>query len=220
MSYHTPSLSKFAVSIGNEGTSNTVYHYNLMGSIGDASDYTDLLNTLRSASEADEIHIHINSPGGQVYTAVQIVNAIENCKGTVIGIIESACDSAAIIVFLACDGWCIEDNTLSLFHQYSAGFYGEGHKVKSQIEATDKWIAQLNRHYYSDFLTEDELELMFNGKDYWFNSDEMRERIERLVKAKTEKVEAFEKAKQKETIENAKKMIKNLENTDDSGDNS
>ena len=61
---------------------------------------------------------------------------------------------------------------------------------------------------------------MFNGKDYWFNSDEMRERIERLVKAKTEKVQAFEKAKQQETIENAKKIIKNLENTDDSGDNS
>lgn len=211
-----PSLSEYAVALGN-GTSTREYHFNLIGAIGEARNYTDLLNTLRSAEEGDEIYIHINSPGGQVATAVQIINGIKSSRATVFGVIEAECASAATVIFLACDAWTVMDNTISLFHQYTSGSYGEGHKQKAQVAAVDRWITELNNDYYSNFLTKKELAKMMEGKDIWLTSEDMRARLEKLVEAKQAEQDALEEEQNKETLKQAKLIIKALESEDDKG---
>lgn len=206
-----PSLSPYSVAIGQPTVQNE-YHFNLMGHIGEPENYTDLLNTLRSANSGDKVFIHINSPGGWVSTAVQIVNTMKNSEATVYGIVESEAASAATIIFLACDVWMVEDDTICMFHQYTGGGWNEGHKLKAQIAAMDNWISELNRKYYKDFLTDEELDDMMQGKDFWFTAEQMRERLERLVEIRTKAMEEMELERNKQTLEDAKKAIAHLEN--------
>jgi ATP-dependent protease ClpP protease subunit len=203
-------LSEYNVAVG-RSTSASEYHFNLMGGVEEADHYTDLLNTLRNAEEEDTVHIHINSYGGYVGTAVQIVNWIEQSKATVIGHLESICHSAATVIFLSCDNWVVYDNCLALFHQYSAGFYGEGHKVKSQVVATDAWISNLNEKYYKNFLSDEEIADMSEGKDFWFNSTDIEERLGRYIEARHKKVEEAQEQQEAATIEQAKMILSKLD---------
>ncbi len=54
-----------------------IYDLYLTGSIGDAKDYQDWNQMMRAASENDVVYIHINSNGGEIFTAIQMMRAIE-----------------------------------------------------------------------------------------------------------------------------------------------
>ena len=82
-----PTLGRFEVATG-QPVVNNVYHFNLHGYIDESHYYSDILQVLRTANPGDEINIHINSPGGMIGTAVQILNWMEQTKATVVAHLE------------------------------------------------------------------------------------------------------------------------------------
>jgi hypothetical protein len=52
----------------------------------------------------------------------------------------------------------------------------------ARLDATIKWFEQLARKYYIPFLTEQELNLVLKGQDIWMHSDEIKSRLENMVK--------------------------------------
>jgi len=208
-------LSEYAVSVSSTA-GGSKYHFNLMNGVGSPDNYTDLLNVLRTSTESDEINIHINCYGGYLKTAAQLVHNMKLCKGTLIAHLEGECHSSATLIFLACDSWVVHDHVTALFHQYTGGVVGEGHKMRASLAATDVWIDGLCREYYTNFLTEEEIQRLNEGIDFYLTSDDIIERLEQYNEARAEKVEKHEKEEAEYLYEQAKLIIASKEKGDDS----
>lgn len=154
-----------------------LHHYYLLGAIGEPEKYLDLVHTLKTAEEHDTIFIYINSVGGNLYTAIQIINAMQNCSGTVITCLEGEACSAATIIFLAGHKHIINPFGAFMVHKYSHGVEGKGSDVANQVKFTERYFDELARSIYADLMTTKEIELMLDGKDLWLSSKEVQDRL-------------------------------------------
>ena len=80
-----------------------VHEFYLVGEIQSSESYIDWYDTIRHAESTDVIKIYINSIGGDLFTAIQMLRALTESKATVICSVEGACMSAATLIFLCCD---------------------------------------------------------------------------------------------------------------------
>jgi hypothetical protein len=48
------------------------------------------------------------------------------------------------------------------------------------------WIESIMRDCYANFLTDDEIERMLDGKDYWMTGDEVLDRIQKKINKQQE----------------------------------
>lgn len=155
--------------------------YYLDSALEDHADFRELCNLLRTADEQDTIVLHINSVGGDVSIALQIMNAIEECIGTVVGHIESDAHSCASFIFLSCDMWSVSEHSSMLLHTASGGAFGKISEMFASAEHTNKWINNLCTKVYSGFLSPEELDNMLKGQDIYLTAPEIEERLENLV---------------------------------------
>ena len=176
----------------------TLYEYYLVDDIGEASDYIELCDVLRSASPNDEILIRINSGGGSLATANMVVNAIRESQAHVHGFIESTCASAATLIYLACHSYSLSEDADMMIHTSSSLYGGKEHEQHSYVTFSRKKIHKMVRDRYAGFLTEKEIENVLNGQDYYFDSEEIGERLETYTEFQQKKFEAELEAFQKE----------------------
>jgi len=177
----------------------TLYEYYLVDDIGEASDYIELCDVLRSASPNDEILIRINSGGGSLATANMVVNAIRESQAHVHGFIESTCASAATLIYLACHSYSLSEDADMMVHTSSSMYGGKEHEQHSYVTFSRKKIHKMVRNRYAGFLTEKEIENVLNGQDYYFDSNEIAERLETYTEFQQKKFEAELEALQKES---------------------
>ena len=176
----------------------TLYEYYLVDDIGEASDYIELCDVLRSASPNDEILIRINSGGGSLATANMIVNSIRESQAHVHGFIESTCASAATLIYLSCHSYSLSEDADMMIHTSSSLYGGKEHEQHSYVTFSRKKIHKMVRNRYAGFLTEREIENVLNGQDYYFDSEEIGERLETYTEFQQKKFEAELEAFQKE----------------------
>lgn len=162
------------------------YEYYLTGSIGDAEDYVDLCNILRSATAQDEVVLRIRSGGGSVNTGNMIINAINESEANVIGFIESDCGSMATFIFLACHTWGVSESAEFFCHTCSYGQWGKEHENFAQAEFTRKQSHKQMRARYKNFLSDQEIETVISGTDIYLDADEIMERLETYAAAREE----------------------------------
>ena len=169
--------------------------------IGDPEQYTDWLDTIRNATDNDVVKIHINSPGGNLLTTIQIMRALQETLATVICSVEGQCMSAATLLFLCADVVEVSDHSMFMFHNYSGGTFGKGGEMMDQLKYESEWSKKMFSDVYDDFLTEAELESMFNNKDIWMTGEEVtdrvRQRAERLQMRLEEEAKEAEKPKRR-----------------------
>lgn len=77
--------------------------YYVCGEIQEPQYYTELFYTLRSAGPTDLIYLHLNSPGGDFDTGLQIINNMLASEAQVITVLEARAYSMAAMIFLAGD---------------------------------------------------------------------------------------------------------------------
>lgn len=152
--------------------------YYLTGDITEPDNYIDLCNLLRSCSPQDEVLIRINSRGGSVSSERMIVNAIQECQGTVVAYIEYFCMSAATGVFLAAHHHAWADHIQFMVHCAFWGSVGKNPDVKSQTEFGVKQMEEEIVSTYTGLLSPAELELCNEGKEFWFGAKELEERMQ------------------------------------------
>lgn len=155
----------------------TLHHFYILGVIEGPEKYLDLVQTLKTVEEHDTVFIYINSVGGSLYTTIQIINAIQNCHGTVVTVLEGEACSAATIIFLAGHKHIINPFGAFMVHKYSHGVEGKGSDVKAQVMFTERYFDQIAYTLYADLMTKEEIAQMLDGKDFWFSSDEVLERL-------------------------------------------
>ena len=155
-----------------------IYDLYLTGAIGDAKDYQDWNQMMRSATENDVVYIHINSNGGEIFTAIQLMRTMQETQATVIASVEGMCMSAATLLFLTADVCEVSEHSHFMFHTYSSGNWGKGSEQLANVMADDKWARHLFNTVYKGFLDPKEMESMIDGKDLWMNPAEVNKRLE------------------------------------------
>ena len=156
-----------------------ILDFYLNSTIGSPEDYAEWNQILRSSGEQDVVYLHINCYGGQALTAVQLMRAISESRATVVASVEGACMSAATFLFLMADVCEISDHSIFMFHNFSGGTIGKGNEMMAQVHHNDKWARGLMESIYKDFFTQEEIDSILEGKDYWLSPDEVTERLQK-----------------------------------------
>jgi ATP-dependent protease ClpP protease subunit len=134
-----------------------------------------------------------------------LMRAISESRATVVASVEGACMSAATFLFLMADVCEISDHSIFMFHNFSGGTFGKGNEMMAQVHHNEKWGRNLMETIYKDFFTDDEIESILEGKDYWLSPDEVTERL----KKRNDKLEK----QAKEALIEANKMEKAAKKT-------
>lgn len=154
-----------------------LYTYYLSGEIKEPELYVDIFDIIRNASEIDVIRIHINSSGGNSFTAIQFMRVMAESKAQIICSVEGACMSAATMIFLSGTSYEISEHSMFMFHNYSSIVVGKGGEMYDNILHERKWSDRILRKVYDGFLTEDEIKAILNNKDIWMDCEEVLKRL-------------------------------------------
>jgi len=157
-------------------TTSTDHSFYISEALEDPHAYVKLLHTLRHASEDDSVTIYLNCPGGYVHIGMQIINAIQTSMATVTTVMDGDVCSMAAMIFLSANQVIINKYSTLMIHNYGGGFVGKGHEVIAQLESVGKSAVQLNE-LLKGFMTKAEIKKMVDGKDYYFDSDEVEQRL-------------------------------------------
>lgn len=146
--------------------------------------YGDLVNVKGDDSETsaqsfvddlkaalDPVTVHINSPGGSVFTGLAIANAIR-ARGNVTVSIDGLCASAATLISCAAAKVLMAQNALMMIHpprQLLIGHFNreELQKFSATLEKLEASINATYRLRVKDFAVEEEL---------WLTADEAKAR--------------------------------------------
>lgn len=169
-----------------------IIHIYFSEAINEAKKFVDLIHKIKTAGPEDIIYMYLNLPGGYITTGVQILSAMRMSKAHIVTVVEGEVASLGTLIFLSADEFIIHDNTLLMIHNHSGGQWGKGHEYLAQADATSKWFETLARDVYKNFLTPTEIKEMLDGKDFWFQADEVKTRLEKLVKESQKAAKANE----------------------------
>jgi ATP-dependent protease ClpP protease subunit len=129
---------------------NTISAY-ITGAIEEPSHYNELCYLLNIADEGTIVYLHINTRGGII-------------------------DSAGTLISMACDELEVAPHLSFIIHNYSGGMSGKGHEMKARQKFTDKHLNEAFTRFYKGFLTEDEMDNVVNGSDFWMGSEDVKSR--------------------------------------------
>ena len=160
------------------------HEFYLTGEILEATEYVEWFDTIRNASINDTVTIYINSCGGDLYTAIQFLRVLAESNAQIVCSVEGACMSAATMIFLSADTFQVTPHSLFMFHNYSAGVFGKGGEMFDQLQFERAWSEAFLTDVYRDFLTETEVKEMLHNKDIWMTSQQVIERLNKLLKAR------------------------------------
>ena len=165
-----------------------IHEFYMVGEIESPEEYIEWFDTIRSAGENDILKFYINSPGGDLFTAIQFMRVINESAGNIIVSVEGACMSAATLIFLCGEQYEISEHSMFMFHNYSSAVIGKGGEMFDQLAHQKTWSEKLMRDVYGDFLTEKEITSILENKDIWMDGDEVAKRLKKKIK-KSEKAE-------------------------------
>ncbi|MCP9758199.1 Clp protease ClpP [Aquitalea sp. S1-19] len=154
--------------------------YYLSGEIVEPCHYSEMFYALRTATENDVIFLHLNTPGGDFDTGLQIINNLLATRARVVTILEARAYSMGALLFLVGDELIVHDNCQLMFHNYTSALIGKGNEQQAQVFAIGKWFEKVMQNICKPFLTVSELSRILRGEDIWMESDEIRRRLNRM----------------------------------------
>lgn len=150
---------------------------NIYGDIREVKQYENLLNCLRSLEEDDEITIYINSPGGCLDTALEIIRGFRECRGSITCLITGEASSAASLIALGAPSVVVGDFATMLIHNATYGVGGKAADIAKYVEFSQKRLRRILEEIYEGFLSPSEIEDVLEGKELWINAEEINERF-------------------------------------------
>ncbi len=138
-----------------------------------------ILNRLSQAQQGDTLELRIHSNGGSTDIGQIIINMINNVfPGRATAVLDNMGKSMGAIIFCNCPKRIVNVNSDIMFHWYSVGVSGKGNEVTSSIDRANEALRDLYQRSMVDtgFLTQEEVDRLYDGKDYPFGTVEMCQR--------------------------------------------
>jgi len=140
--------------------------------------YRHVVSRIVNTSENDVIEFEIHSGGGQYNGLSALLSALLRTEATSVAYLNGECHSAASMLALSCDSVQVSPFCTMLCHFASFGHAGKGSDVMSAVNHTYNNSVEIFREVYRGFLTEDELDKCIDGKEYWFDAEEIMQRLQ------------------------------------------
>lgn len=142
--------------------------------------YYKTINILRDATVNDIIELHLNTPGGSIYTGLNIIDAVNISKAKVNLHISGLCASCGTLIFAGgkYNEIMINDHTTFLFHSVWSGTFGKVHEMKDVVQNTEEQMKLMFEEIYKDILTRDELDEIYKGRELYLLGRDVKERLE------------------------------------------
>ena len=117
------------------------------------------------------IYLHINSYGGCVFSAFNIIDVIQGCSIPIYSIIEGCAASAATLMSVVCDKKYIRKNAYMLIHQLSSGCWGKMCEIEDEVQNLTDFMDRIKKIYteHTSIPKKELTELLKH--DLWLNSD-------------------------------------------------
>lgn len=148
----------------------------LTGAIEEPHLYNELCYLLQTADGDTSVDLYINTPGGIIDSAFMLASAIDSSKATVTGHLSGTVASAGTIISMVCDKLELTPHLSFMIHNYSGGMQGKGHEMKARQKFTDEHLNRAFKHFYSGFLSDEEMEKVIEGTDIWMSTEEVNDR--------------------------------------------
>ena len=152
----------------------------LYGSIGSDEYWDDISDKafkqdIENLGDVENIILHINSPGGSVFSAIAIANTLKNHKAKITANIDGLAASAATIITSACDTVKMPKNALFMVHNPITFAYGNNQDMQKTLEMLNKVKNSIIETYLNKAKTDKETlsELMDN--ETWMSAEEAKE---------------------------------------------
>lgn len=149
----------------------------LYGDIG--TDYFDGIslekveNKLRYVNGIEEIEVHINSYGGDVFEAIAIMNYLKHGRNEKITtFIDGIAASGGSIIFMAGEERYMPKNSMLLVHNALTGVYGNAADLRRAANDLDKISESVKECYLANFIGDKEELSELMNKDDFLKADE------------------------------------------------
>lgn len=117
------------------------------------------------------IHLHINSPGGDAFSGLSIVDTIKACKTPVYTYVDGSAASAATLISMAGAKRFASKNSFMLLHQPSIMLAGKYDEFLDEVENQKNIYGKIKDIYLEHSTIElEELEELLNH-ELWLDTD-------------------------------------------------
>lgn len=161
-----------------------VYTINFFHDFDDPRYYLTYFKVLEEAHEEDDIIFYFNSPGGSIETLNLFLNALRRCKSKNVLARVNYAASAAALLALYCDNIEFNLNATLMLHTWSGIRYGKGQEIESDFVHSKKNYESMLKYICKKILTEEEIEQLLNGKDFYFDGEEAVKRLKARAQEK------------------------------------
>lgn len=156
-------------------------HFYINDGIENADDYIDLIDALYQGKPNENVCIHLNTPGGRLDIAMQIINAIKASDANVVGMADGEVASAGSMILFACPNIAIMPYSYVMIHD---GGEGNGGKLNENLKRalfSANLIKKIYYDVYIPFFSKEEIDMVLEGKDMWITAEEVTERINKVA---------------------------------------
>ena len=115
----------------------TVHLYGVIGATWGGLDPAEIVPQLR-ALDVDEITVHVNSPGGDVYDGMALYNALRAHPAHVTAIIDGLAASAASVIICAADDVAISPGAEVMIHDAWSLAIGDADALRKEADSIDR----------------------------------------------------------------------------------
>lgn len=173
------------------------YTVRMSRAIGEADDFDEEFALLHGVTRYDVVKFLVTCPGGSIDTCNLLTKAIKETQAHTIGFVGSTCASAATAVILACEEWEIDSQSSFMIHTGTFGVYGKTPEIEIEVKHRGMMVTRWVQDTYAGFLTQEEINRVIDGKDYYFEGEELATRL----RAFAEYRDAVRQAEREEDVE-------------------
>lgn len=165
------------------------HNFYIYGAIDELGDYVDMITTLDYATENDIINIYLNTPGGSLNTTISIIHAMMRSPANITTHADGEVASAGTMIFFAGQQYIVYPYSHFMFHDASNGVIGKLNENMKNIYASSQLIEKIAYDLYCPVFSEEEVDDILEGRDYYCSAEEMYDRIRAVNEAEQESEE-------------------------------
>lgn len=153
-----------------------VFNIYLFDVIESANQFIWAIEALQAAGENDLVIIHLSTDGGSLDATDTFLTAMRDCPARIVVNASGGVHSAGTVILLEADEFTLSQNCCFLIHNGGCGSGGKYSDFKSHAAHNIRYMENVMRTTYADFLTEEEITSLLAGVDFWLNAEEFSAR--------------------------------------------
>lgn len=149
---------------------------------GEPSKYRNVCNAVANTGPEDIIKFEIASYGGRLDGLTSLLSAIAKTEAITEATINGPCKSAGAFLALSCNNVYVTPYADFMIHYITFGSQGKASDVMAHVKHTTNYTEGLFKDTFKYFMTDDEIELALQGKEFHMKADEIIERMKVKMK--------------------------------------